>query len=76
MKLIKDWKLVLKHARSVHFTVLALVCWIFMALDSACSAACGFLPIPPFALALVSFCLTLAALAARFIYQEKCHAGS
>lgn len=76
MSLIKDWKLVALHAHSVHLSVGALVCWLLMALDSACGIVCGYLPLSPLLLGCLAGGLTLASLFARFIYQEKCHARS
>lgn len=67
MKLVANWRRVLKHAWSTRFTALAAVAG---AAEVALPYTAGLDLVPAGVFAVISFGLTLAAGFARFVAQE------
>jgi hypothetical protein len=68
MKLVADWRRVLRHAWSIR---LILVAALLSGAEVALPLIGGFLPIPVGLFALLSFLVTVAAFVARFLAQPK-----
>lgn len=68
MKLLSNWRAVLRHAWSVRFMVLAAV---FSGAEIAWPFLEEIVPVPRSTFGIVSGLLTMAALVARFVAQEK-----
>lgn len=68
MKLIENWRAVLKHAWSVRLLALA---GVLSGLEVALPLLNGVLPIPPLTFAGLSGFCVCAAFIARFVVQEK-----
>lgn len=68
MKLVSNWRAVLRHAWSVRLMVLgAVLCGAEMALP----LLNGVLPIPPRTFAALSFVATAGAFIARIVAQQR-----
>lgn len=68
MKLIDNWRAVLKHAWSVR---LLLIAGVLSGLEVALPLLNGVLPIPPLTFATLSGLCVFGAFIARFVVQEK-----
>ncbi|CAI2936170.1 DUF7940 domain-containing protein [Aminobacter niigataensis] len=68
MKLVANWRAVLRHAWTVRLLVLAC---LLTATEVALPLLDGLLPVPPGVFALLSGLTSAGALAARFIAQQK-----
>ncbi|MBZ9922269.1 hypothetical protein LB579_31835 [Mesorhizobium sp. BR1-1-7] len=68
MRLIDDWKAVLRHAWSVRLLFIAAV---LSGLEVALPLLNGLLPVPPLVFAALSGLCVCAAFVARFVVQKK-----
>ena len=68
MKLVADWRRVLRHAWSVR---LILIAALLSGIEVALPMVGGLLPIPMGLFALLSFLVTVAAFVARLLVQPK-----
>ena len=68
MRVIDNWRAVLKHAWSVRLLLIAAV---LSGLEVALPLLDGVLPIPPLAFAALSGVSVCGAFIARFVVQEK-----
>lgn len=70
MRLIDNWRGVLRHALSVHGMILAAV---LSGIEVAMPYLDGLLPIPRGVFAALSGVVTFGALVARFVVQKSLH---
>lgn len=68
MKLVADWRRVLRHAWSVRLMILAAV---LSGAEIALPLLAGVLPVPPLTFAALSGLATAAALVARLVAQKS-----
>lgn len=68
MKVIPDWKLVLRHAWSVRLIVLA---GVLTGAEAVLPLFPGLFALEPGSLALITFAIVMAALVARFVAQQS-----
>ena len=67
MKLLSNWRAVLRHAWSVRLMILAA---LFSGAEIAWPFLEGFVPVPRATFGVISGLLTMAALIARFVAQK------
>lgn len=75
MKLVADWRRVLRHAWSVHLTIAAALVALIGAADTAWPFLDGIVPVSPTVFALIAGVLSFAATLSRFVYQPEMHDG-
>jgi len=68
MKLVADWREVLRHAWSIR---LMLVAALLSGLEAAQPLVAGLLPVPPMLFALCAALISAAAFIARLVAQEQ-----
>jgi hypothetical protein len=68
MKLVANWRVVLRHAWSIR---LMLVAALFSGLDAAQPLVAGLVPIPPIFFAVFAALISAAAFIARLVAQEQ-----
>ena len=68
MRLIPDWRLVLRYGWSVRLIVLA---GVLTGLEAVLPLLPDFLPIPPRFFAVLTFVVVMGALVSRFVAQRK-----
>lgn len=73
LKIVDNWRAVLKHAWSVR---LLLVAAVLSGMEVALPLLNGLLPVPPLVFAAFSGLCVCGAFIARFIVQEKLSGGS